>query len=307
MTYAVNKYEAMMTTYDIYQENIKLIKELNSDVIALQEESRDAFSVARVIFKVINALIGLYRMAKEKIIRLFKIFSVRVKDVYMDNDKFLNKYGAKLNRISYANVSFDKGYKMDMSNVTSGSEVGVLTSYNFTDLKMIILDNKKVFTDDKNINYWVSQNRAAILGGTTYITNVHEIKDEDFKSELNNKYYGTRGPTTYSVSDAMNVIKNYRSMYNSVSNMKTIYETIANREIKELEKIKQIASSNSSSKKLFRTRDTGNTLVDQLSKLSQYRTATLNDSIIAYQVILQYIDDINLLAKSVCIQALREN
>lgn len=306
MNRCVSSADALLATYDIYQENNKLIRELISEPL-LEKSEFGVISVASIIVKIVNGLVGIYKKIKEKFKSLFKIFSARAKDVYLDNDKFLSKYGSKLNRISYAEVSFDKGYSMDINKVNKANEIGMLTSSTFSDLKMIIMSNKKVFDDTKDINYYVTKNRAAILGGGDYITNTNDIQDSIFKSELNNKYYGTRGRLLYTVSDAMNVIKNYKSMVSTASNMKNMSENMANKEIKELEQIKKLVSDKAATKKFARTREAANSMVNQLTKLSQYRTKTLSDSIIAYQVILQYIDDINLLAKSVCIKALREN
>ncbi len=299
--------EAILYMAETYQVHATVMHELLPLSINLESNELTATDTLKTLttyfYKFINGLCKIIEFAINKIKALFKIFSARAKDVQMGNADFIAKYGPRLERISYAKVNYE-GFNMGTEITSMGNEIGLISGANYSDLKMIILDNRKVFNSPDDIDEFVSKNRFAILSSNQYITNTKYLSDEAFKNELYYKYYGRKGHYMCDVHSALDVIKGFRIQYENAKRINDLAIINGNNDIKEIEKLKSIFKSRTISGRLGIAKDD---LVEQLVMLSKYRTQTLNDSINAFGVILKYIDDANLQAKSICIKALQEN
>ena len=297
--------ESFVYMAEAHDNYISIMKELLPESLLMQE-AVDLDTVRRLFHyfcKFFDGLAKIIDFAISKIKALFKIFQARAKDVQMGNSDFIAKYGAKLERIAHVAVNLE-GFRINTEITAYGNEIGMLAGANFSDLKMIVLDGKIAFNNTDDIDAAIAKNRFSILGSNEYITNSRYLSDVAFQDELHHKYYGRKLNNTYIVHDALNVIKNYRFQYENAKRLNDLTVTNGNNDIREIEKLKSLFKARTISGRLGLDKDD---LVQQLSMLAKYRTSTLNDSIYAFSVILKYIDDANLQAKSICIKALQEN
>jgi len=303
-----SKMEAYQYMVELSQTHASIMKNLLSEatVSFFTNTDQGKSGISKLIGYIaafIDGLVKLIEFAINKIKALFKHFSARAKDVQMGNAEFIAKYGARLQAIEYAVVNFE-GYPMNGEISSYGGEIGMMSGSNYSDLKAIILDGNKAFKDSNDISVQVARNRYSILGGNEFVTNATSISDNDFKNALVNKYYGQKGYYSYNVHDAVNMIKNYRIQYENIKHLNDLAQTNGNNDIRELQQLKNLFKSRTIQGRLGLVKDD---LVEQLNMLSRYRTQTLQDSILAFGVILKFVDDMNLQAKAICIKALQEN
>ena len=253
------------------------------------------------ITKLIDTIADIISFAVRKIKALFKIFSIRAKDVQMGNKDFLAKYGKDLELVSHKYVNLD-GFNMDMELVNSAHELKYGSDDIFKDLKMIILDDKIAFEDDSDIDAYIYENRNQILYGEA--DNSSSINDKEFAQRLHDKYYGTRPVKAFMVDDALDIIKRYSDSIRSIEKISSRIQKNSDADIKELNKLK-----NSFKQRGLAGRFRGNKdeLVRQLTHLITYKRKSTEDLIRTFELIMRYVDECNIQAKTICIRALKEN
>lgn len=284
--------EALVKDYDAIKEDFS-----TSEL----DRSNDA-SVKTILGYILKFIEGICRVIDyfiRKIVGIFKKFIIREKDVYLDNSEFLKKYGNKLHRIESATVEFF-GYGMN-NDLTMPSMTTTMASQSiYQDAKLIILDGKKVFEDNDTVDEYISKNRFLLLGDEHYISSTRFINDTDFQEAIKFKYFGAQRNLTFLVADALNVMHGYSGNLASVKSLAEMIDKQGKADIRELKILKNMAKNNLAYKD-------PTAVVKQLSMLTKYRTQAMNDQTFAFQMLIKYIDDINLQAKSICIKALMEN
>ena len=285
--------EALTRDYEAIKEDFSTSSEL--------DRSNDASikTILGYILKFIEGICRLIDLFIKKIVGIFKKFTIRAKDVYLDNSRFLEKYGKKLHRIESATVEFF-GYGMN-NNLIMPSITTIMASQSiYQDAKLIVLDGKKVFEDNDTVDEYISKNRFLLLGDEHFISTTRIINDKDFQDAIKFKYYGAQKNLSYTVADALQTMSQYSG---NVANVKSWTEMIKNQgdaDLRELKILKNMAKNNLAYKD-------PTAVVKQLAMLTKYRTQAMNDQIYTFEVLMKYVDDSNLQSKSICIKALMEN
>lgn len=284
--------EALVKDYDAIKEDFST-SELD------RSNDASAKTILGYILKFIEGICKLIDFFIRKIVGIFKRFTIRAKDVYLDNSRFLEKYGKKLHRIESATVEFF-GYGMNNDLTMPSMTTSMASQSIYQDAKLIILDGKKVFEDNDTVDEYISKNRFLLLGDEHYISATRFINDKDFQEAIKFKYYGAQKNLTYTVADALNVMHEYSGNVSNIRSLTEMTKKQGDSDIRELKILKNMAKNNLAYKD-------PTAVVKQLSMLSKYRTQAMNDQVYTFEVLMKYIDDSNLQAKSICIKALMEN
>jgi len=284
--------EALVKDYDAIKEDFST-SELD------RSNDASAKTILGYILKFIEGICKLIDFFIRKIVGIFKKFTIRAKDVYLDNSRFLEKYGKKLHRIESATVEFF-GYGMNNDLTMPSMTTSIASQSIYQDAKLIILDGKKVFEDNDTVDEYISKNRFLLLGDEHFISATRFINDKDFQEAIKFKYYGGQKNLTYTVADALNVMHEYSGNVANIRSLTEMTKKQGDSDIRELKILKNMAKNNLAYKD-------PTAVVKQLSMLSKYRTQAMNDQVYTFEVLMKYIDDSNLQAKSICIKALMEN
>lgn len=297
--YPIGQYGAMMHIYETQCAYTTIYQNLMSEALINQSDQgkSDTMTLIGFLTKLIDGLIHLIVTGIKKLVMIFKRFSARAKDVYMNNTEFLKKYGARLNKIKDVMVNVE-GYSMSNSNIIAkATMVGSESEYIFDAAKMIILEGKPYFSSHNDIDRKINKTRLKILESSN-----SSLVDSNnsFREAVKRKYYGDFKTRTYAVYEALDHMARYESSLSSVKSANELAVKQGNHDIEELNRLKRLMKGNS----MYRnTRE----LVEQFNMLSKYRTQTMQDCIYVFETVMRYIDDTNLQAKAICILALQQN
>ena len=285
--------EALTRDYEAIKEDFSTSSEL--------DRSNDASikTILGYILKFIEGICRLIDLFIKKIVGIFKKFTIRAKDVYLDNSRFLEKYGNKLHRIESATVEFF-GYGMNNDLTMPSMTTSMASQSIYQDAKLIILDGKKVFEDNDTVNEYISKNRFLLLGDEHFISATRFINDKDFQDAIKFKYYGAQKNLSYTVADALETMAQYSGNVANIKSLTEMTKKQGDADLRELKILKNMAKNNLAYKD-------PTAVVKQLAMLTKYRTQAMNDQIYTFEVLMKYVDDSNLQSKSICIKALMEN
>lgn len=247
------------------------------------------------IVRAINALIDIISGFLRFITRLFKQFIISAQEAELANSVFMKKYGPYLSRIASASVKIPDAYDMDRMDLYKFRD-SIEAISSIADLKSVVLDGKVAFPTKMDMLQKLKDNRITLVGDN--VTPGMVKLDKDFRSNLTRVYFGDRAARTYYIHQAVDTINKYDSRVEEMNRLHAVFKVKAERDIAELEQLKRLVSANSNA-----TMDT----MPQLDMLIKYRSIVLGDTGIAYETMMQYINTINLQAKSICILGLQEH
>lgn len=264
-------------------------------------------NIAKFLSSVIESIIAIIKLLLEELKKIWKWLTIHANDAYASNNTFLYRYGAKLDRISNVEVIME-GYDMttDIMRIVNNLSVEAKTSNNDIGyINSILLGNPKFKTRD-DVLLQVNKNRAEILDidiiGSSGSMERYVKGLDNFDQVLIDKIYGYKHNITYKVADAINIIKNYDQRISTLTATSKVIDEQSNKEIKYLSLMKDRLISSK-----FVIKNARKDMVDQFNLLVEYKQRTLNDFLMAFRCISQYINDINTQAKVICIKALQEN
>lgn len=263
--------------------------------------------VVDFIRNVIDSMIRLMKYLVEQLKRLWKWITISARDVNSNNNQFLSKYGAKLSKMMDVSVILD-GYDMSANIMAMASNLAVEIRLAGNDVDFITntLNGDYRFNNHEDINAMINQNRADILDVDRIGSKSGSMNgirsDDDFRKAFISRLYGYKHPMTFTVADALSIIKTYGSRIAAIVDANKNLEEQGSKDIDKLALLRDSFVSG----KLVQAEVKGD-IVQQFNWFIEYKQRALNDYVMAFQVMTQYANEINTQAKAVCIKALQDN
>ena len=274
----------------------------------LLSESGSVFSYedGRVVFhfgNLIDFTIKLLSYICKQLKVILKAITVKANDVNLDNSRFLYKYGARLNKLKSLEYEMD-AYNIDVvfnNPILHATNVGFNTKVSFDNARSMLLDGKKIFKTNDDLNNLIAETRAKMLGrdNKSYL-----ISDEAFKDMIEFGFGDKNSKRLATIGLALQMINSYDDRMKKLKIMNTNYITQAEQDIKELNRLKALLGDKNT--KISRNMS-GEDLKWQFDMLIRYRKQTMNDCMLIIGTLSEYIGNANKQAKSICIRALQEN
>lgn len=298
----VSKYDidysgALMHIYESELAYNSIIKSIQLDYMRESEVT----DLGGFVIKLIDGLIKLIKMLIEKIISLFKKFSARSKDVDLNNNKFIEMYGRRINRIDPRVKISIEGYEMDAQrHVITGNAIAMSGTNAYLHAKDKILGQHlfsvvRYFKNKEDLNSKLSEFRHALLEEPSKSSSV---SDKEFADSLIYKFYGKKQKQDFLLDQATDTIRAHGLYVNSVKTATDLVRRQGDADIRELERQKSDVKRNTISDKAA---------IEQLQMLMNFRNKIMQDQLLALQTLMKYVDDINRQAKTICIKAMQEN
>lgn len=289
-----------METYELILETEEIYSKAKCDILSeytfLSASNRKITPKDIISFaiRMLDAIIEVFASAIRFLRRAIRKFVVSARDSSLGGKAFLKKYGDELKYILNYSVNFE-GY--DMSSMTDMyKNINFIKSLaDISDVKASIVNGTKVFSTENDCTARIISNRCKMAGtsSTGTVQNAGE-----FKKALKTMYFGEKKKRRYDVRNAYDYINGYMQHITSIEDACDQFTKLAESEIKELENLKKLISANPSPNM---------DMVEQLNLLVKYKTSVNNDCMIAFEVMMEYINACFTQSKAICIVGLQEN
>ena len=312
MDYAL-AYPSRLDYYSIKLEMMELIAEskrelltegmlLNSLLVGGAASYLVGFDkVKNFILKVIDIICRMISFLIRKFKELFKWFTIQERDAALKTRDFLARYETRLRQIPNFEVEIE-GYRMDRRILPYADTFGWLSDQQTEMLITNITTGEEFFTNEVTLDMLVAKNRATILQDRKYD---NPISDNEFKIALKEYFYGStdKRPYRYTVLQALQFLQGAPDGYERCKQLQELVIRQNEKNMANLERQKRYYANLDPAKNEINVE----TIRKQLSILTEYRAKTFSDCILAYEMMLQCILDLEYQAKFICIRALQLN
>jgi len=256
----------------------------------------------KLIMGLIDFLAKVIRFAIDKFKDLWAWFQTNVICSNADNETLANKASGLTANITITEATTDltlKGHTLSTNilNIANDIVYNNQRMYN-TIYTNLIMDGQSVFKNNDEVLAKIADNRAQILDLKSFPVNA---TISDFRKVFKNKVfgYGTSSRYSYNVQDAVKILRETQSKLDTLSSLKKNIIDQAENDLKMLEhKKKEFSRARESDIKV--TKD----FARQMGMLTQYRKQTLDDTLVAFSILLDYTNSSNKIAREICIKAI---
>lgn len=250
----------------------------------------------------IESAIKLFTVIARSIKTLIRAITVRTSDVRLNNNKFLSKYGKRLREIGHLEYDF-QGIDLRHGVNSLSSDACFKSQVSFNNAKSVLLDGKRLFKNDTDLDLLIGKNRALLLNDNSVSLQQVCINNAMFKSLLDEKFNAGE-VYKITVSDAVSMLQGYDEHVTFIKRISSNCKAQADQDIKELNKLKDVLKKSNATL----TNDVSTEEIkEQFNTLIKYRKQIKNDCILFIEMLSDSMDKSNKQAKVLCIRALREN
>ena len=255
----------------------------------------------KLIMGLIDFLAKVIRFAIDKFKDLWAWFQTNVICSNADNETLANKAAGLT-----ANVTITEATDLTLKGHTLSTNIlSIANDIVYNNQRMyntiytnLIMDGQSVFKNNDEVLAKIADNRAQILDLKSFPANA---TISDFRKVFKNKVfgYGTSSRYSYNVQDAVKILRETQSKLDTLSSLKKNIIDQAENDLKMLEHKKRVFSRARESD-IKVTKD----FARQMGMLTQYRKQTLDDTLVAFSILLDYTNSSNKIAREICIKAI---
>lgn len=257
----------------------------------------------KLMLTMIDYLAKIIRFGIDKFKELWDMFKSKFIYTNADNDRLADMASKISNKrdlyvITEAEI-YLKGHFMNTDVLSVANNLVYTNRRLYENVFLnLIMDGKDVFKTKDDVLSKIAENRAQLLDNKSFDP---KASLAEFRRIFRNNVFkfGSSSRYVYTLDDAIKILRRHQTVSDQLNSLKNSIVSQGEQDLKMLEQKKK-ELSRSSEEDIKITKEFNK----QMGYLIQYRKQCLDDTIIAFTVLLDYANSTNRLARMICAKAL---